>query len=265
MSTETFQMSLEAAEIYEARFVPALFGEWAPHVVDAAGVRPGHRVLDVACGTGVIARTAADVAGPEGKVVGLDLNDAMLTVARRLRPDIEWRQGDASELPFPNGSFDVVMCQAGLMFIPDEETAVAEMARVAIPGGTVAAQVFSDLESQPAYGPFVEVATCHAGSEARSLLDTYWRLGDPETLAGMFESAGLRGIETRTRMGTAYFDSVNDMVRTEVEGSPLMECISDETYHRILVDTRRALGSFRTEAGMAEIPIEGRIVTGRKP
>src|SRR5688572_27748780 len=130
-SVETFQLSVEAAEVYESKFVPAVFAEWAPHLVEAAGVAPGQAVLDVACGTGVVARTAADRMGGKGRVVGLDLNDGMLAVAGRLRPDIEWRQGDAAELPFDAGSFDVVLCQSALMFFPDRARALREMARVA--------------------------------------------------------------------------------------------------------------------------------------
>jgi ubiquinone/menaquinone biosynthesis C-methylase UbiE len=99
-STETFQITAEQAEMYEATFVPAVFADWAPPLVDAAGIQPGQSILDVACGTGIVARTAAASVGSTGRVVGLDLNDAMLGVARRVRPDIEWRQGDAASLPF---------------------------------------------------------------------------------------------------------------------------------------------------------------------
>ena len=117
--TETFQIPLEAAEVYEERFVPALFGQWAPLLLEEAGVDRGHRVLDVACGTGIVARTAADRVGPTGSVVGLDLNEAMLIVAKRVRPDLEWRHGDAAEFPFGEGSFDIALCQMALMFFPD--------------------------------------------------------------------------------------------------------------------------------------------------
>lgn len=81
-SAETFQLSIEAAEAYEAGFVPALFADWAPALVDAAGVRPGQRVLDVACGTGVVAREAADRLRGEGRTVGLDLNEARTSCSR---------------------------------------------------------------------------------------------------------------------------------------------------------------------------------------
>jgi ubiquinone/menaquinone biosynthesis C-methylase UbiE len=141
-NADTFQqVSLEVAEMYEASFVPTLFADLAPHLVTAAAVAPGDRVLDVACGTGIVARVAADRVGEQSRVVGLDLNEAMLTVARRVRPDLEWHQGDAGALPFPDSAFDVAMCQSGLMFVPDPGAALREMARVVAVGGTVAAQV----------------------------------------------------------------------------------------------------------------------------
>ncbi len=253
--TETFQISAEQAEMYESRFVPAIFADWAPHLVDAAGVAAGATVLDVACGTGIVARTAAERA-TAGDVVGLDLNEAMLAVARRLRPDIEWRQGDAARLPFPDGSFDVVLCQSATQ-------ALREMARVVTAEGTVAVQVYSKLEAQPGYGPFVEVAARHAGPEAISLLGAYWVHGDLDALAGRFEAAGLRITATRTRLGTVRFGSVDEFVATEVNSTPLRDRISDEVYRRILDDSRVALRQFQTDAGGVEVPIEGHLVTAR--
>src|SRR5688572_16510230 len=108
MSDESWQVSAEAAEIYESRFVPAIFAEWAPRIADAADVNAGANVLDVACGTGVVARECAR----RGAVVtGLDLNPGMLSVARRISPSVTWRQGDAAALPFPDAVFDAALCQ----------------------------------------------------------------------------------------------------------------------------------------------------------
>jgi SAM-dependent methyltransferase len=263
-STETFQVSLAAAEAYESTFVPALFGEWAPHVTDAAGVAPGHRVLDVACGTGVVARTAAERVGPAGTVVGVDLNPAMLEVARRLRPDIDWRRGDAGALPVADASFDAVLCQAAMMFFPDRAGAVREMARVLDEDGAVAVQVWAGLADQPGYGPFVEVAARHAGPEAVDLLGSYWTLGDLDLLADLFEAADLEITGSQTRLGSARFDSVDAMVRTEVDSTPLRDRITEEDYARIMADTRAALAPYVTSAGTAEIPIRGHVLSGRK-
>ena len=97
-SPESFGIPIETAERYESAFVPAFFAQWATILCQAAGVTSGQRVLDVACGTGIVARTAANLTAPDGEVVGVDLNEAMLTVARRIRPDLEWHQGDAAAL-----------------------------------------------------------------------------------------------------------------------------------------------------------------------
>jgi ubiquinone/menaquinone biosynthesis C-methylase UbiE len=262
-ATETFQLSLAAAEVYESRFVPAIFGEWAPHLVQAARVAPGQAVLDVACGTGVVARQAADRMGGRGKVVGLDLNQGMLAVARRLRPDIEWRQGDAAELPFDAGSFDVVLCQSALMFFPDRARALREMARVAADGGTVAVQVWDRLEAQPGYQPFFEVVMRHAGEEAMDLWSSYWALGDLELVAALFEAAGMEVTATSTREGAVRSASTDELVRTEVEATPLGERIDPEVYARLLEDARAALRRFVTADGGIDLPIRGHLVVAR--
>ena len=263
-SVETFQIAADAAEIYESKFVPAMFAEWAPRLVDAAGVAPGQSVLDVACGTGVVARAAADRMGGRGTIVGVDLNPAMLAVARRLRPNIEWQQADAAELPFPDGSFDVALCQSALMFFPDVTRALREMRRVVVADGTVGVQVWGRLESQPAYGPFVEAAARHAGPEAVNLLSAYWLLGDLEALATRFEAAGLAVTATQTHLGIARFDSIDALVRTEVDSTPLGERISDETYRKILEDTRMALARFRSDTARVDAPIRGHLVIARR-
>lgn len=262
-TTETFQIPIEAAEAYEARFVPALFGEWAPHVVEAAGVAPGHRVLDVACGTGIVARAAWARLGGRGAVVGVDVNEAMLTVARRLEPAVDWRRGDAAALPCDDAAFDAVLCQSALMFFPDRTAALGEMARVCAPGGTVAVQVWSGLDEQPAYGPLVEVAARHAGPEAVQMLSAYWVLGDQDLVTSLFTAAGLEVTGVRSRTGTARFPSLDDLVRTEVDSTPLGERISGEVYDRILRDARAELARFHTDEGTAAVPLAGYIVTGR--
>ena len=262
-STETFQIPLAAAELYESRFVPAIFAEWAPLAVDAAGVAPGHAVLDVACGTGIVARTAADRLAGDGVVVGIDLNEAMLTVARRTRPDIEWQQGDAAALPFPDRSFDAVTCQMALMFFPDRAKALREMARVVAPDGRVAIVVPASLPSQPAYGPFVDLVSRLAGAEAASLLGTYWACGDIDELNALVESAGLQVVDTHTHLGTARFGSPDELVATEVEGSPLIERLSDEQYASIKTEARSVLRPFTTPDGSVDAPLRGHVVVAR--
>jgi ubiquinone/menaquinone biosynthesis C-methylase UbiE len=262
--SESFQIPLEVAERYEAAFVPAFFAQWAPVLSAAAGVARGHRVLDVACGTGIVARTAAGEVKPDGTVIGVDLNEAMLTVARRVSPDIDFRQGEAAALPFESDSFDVVLSQMALMFFPDQPAAVREMARVTIPGGAVAVLVPGALEHQEAFARFAEMAARHAGAEARSLLSTYFACGDLDALTALFESAGLRVATARLEIGTYRAPSVDAFVTTEVESTPLVQRITEDVYRRIRADAHEVLAPFTTGDGRVEAPFEANLVVARR-
>lgn len=264
-ASETFRLSADAAELYESQFVPALFAEWAPRLLDVAGVTAGQAVLDVACGTGIVARTLAEAQRGRGRVVGLDLNEGMLSVARRVRPEIEWRQGDAAHLPFPDCAFDVALCQMAFMFFPDRVRVLREMARVVTGGGTVAFSVPSALPAQPAYAPFVAMAVGHAGPEAAALLGTYFACGDLDELRALVDTAGLRLTATRTYQGAVRCPSIDAFVAAEVESTPLRERISDAVYARIRDDARELLRPFTKPDGAAEIPLEGHVIAARRP
>jgi SAM-dependent methyltransferase len=251
------------AETYEATFVPAIFAEWASETLDAAAVGPGTQLLDVGCGTGIVARTAADVVGPSGTVTGVDLNEAMLTVAARIRPAIDWRQGDAAALPFDAEVFDAVTCQMAMMFFPDRRRALAEMGRVVRRHGTVAVVVPAMLDDQPAYRTFVDVAARRAGAEARSLLGTYWSCGDLDVLRADVTAAGLEIVSSRTHTGTARFASADAFVATEVEGSPLVERLDETTYAAIRAEVRTTMDHYRTADGRFEVPLVGHVVAAR--
>jgi ubiquinone/menaquinone biosynthesis C-methylase UbiE len=261
--TETFQITLEQAEAYEELFVPALFAQWSPPLVDLAGITEGHRVLDVACGTGVAARAAADRVGRTGSVVGLDLNPAMLEVAAR-RSDIEWRGGDAANLPFGDEEFDAVLCQSAVFFFPDVDQAFAEMARVVKRGGAVAIQTYARLEDQPGFKELDAVVRRIAPGEALALLDTYWSSGDLAELCRSLERVGLSVVETRTLLGTAKYGSVENLVETEVKGTPLVDRLSDRQIEQILSDSSEVLARFVTPAGELEMPIRAHLVAGRR-
>jgi ubiquinone/menaquinone biosynthesis C-methylase UbiE len=258
---ETFQLTREQAQAYDDLFVPALFGQWAPQLVDCARVHPAQSLLDVACGTGVVARTARDVVGPGGRVVGVDLNPAMLDVARRARPDLEWIQGDAEDLPFADAEFDVVLCQSALFFFPDAARAVAEMARVTVPGGVVALQTYAPLTEQPAYGPFVDLVADHVGPEARVLLGTYWSQGDLDGLLRLTSAAGMSLLESRSSLGEAVFPSTAAVATTEINATPLAERVTPETQARILAGTEELFGEYTDESGLVRVPIRATLVS----
>ena len=238
---ETFQLTADVAEVYEARFVPAFFAQWAPHLLTAAGVTAGQRILDVACGTGIVARTAADRVGPTGAVVGVDLSDAMLAVARRIRPDLQWRQADAAALPFGDAEFDAAVSQMAMMFFPDPAAALREMRRVVRPTGAVGVLVPARLDANPPYRSFVDIVTTHAGPSARSLVTAYFALGDRDQLADRFTAAGLRVTAISGPVGEARFGSIDEFVTIELDSTPLGDRLDAAARDRILADCRLAL------------------------
>ena len=254
MAEPNMQALIEAASAYERLFVPALFQEWANRVADAAGLRPGQRVLDVACGTGVLARAVAARVGPVGSVVGIDMNPGMLTVAGQIAPALDWRQAQAESLPFEDRSFDAVVSQFGLMFFGDRQAALREMGRVAVPGGQLVVAVWDSLEHSPAYAMEVALVERHAGSRAGVPLRSPFSLGDPLLLTALFADAGLSDARVTTYPGTARFPSIRSMVEADLRGwLPLMGVDLDPmTTDAILADAETALRSFVSSSGSVE-------------
>ena len=136
---EQFQLSGNSAELYQRFVVPYNFSHWAQELVRVADLKPGERVLDAACGTGVVARLAAEMVGTNGQVTGLDLNAGMLAVARSLPPppgtSITWVEADVADMGLEDESLDVVLSQQGFQYFPDKLVALGEMYRVLVPGG----------------------------------------------------------------------------------------------------------------------------------
>jgi SAM-dependent methyltransferase len=262
---DTGQVSNSAAEIYQEFFVPALFQPWTGPVVDAAGVQTGQQVLDVACGTGVLARTAADRVGPTGTVVGLDVNAGMLAVAEREAPHLEWQAGPAEELPFDNDSFDAVVSQFGLMFFADKCAALKEMARVLRPGRRLAVAVWDSLDHTPGYAVMVELLKRLFGQEAANGLRAPYSLGDVPTLQALLDQAGLPGCAITTHPGTAQFPSIQSWVHTDINGWVLADMLDNEQFDLLLREAEQELQPFVTNGGTVSFDAPAHIVTFAKP
>ncbi len=236
-----------AAEVYERQLVPAMFAAWAPKLIDLAEVRPGMHVLDVACGTGVVTRLAGDRVGMAGRVVGLDINAAMLSVARGLPPvggaSVEWLEASALEMPLPDAAFDVVLCQHGLQQFPDRPAALQEMRRVLIPDGQLALCVWSRIEGSPGMAALVEALQRHVGAEAAANRQAPFALGDPAELRALVEEAGFHHIEIRTMVETARFPSPEELVAAQLAATPLstLAALTEEAHRAVARDVRAAL------------------------
>lgn len=254
-----------AAWAYEGLHVEALFRQWAQPVLDAAAVDAGDRVLDVACGTGVAARAALAQVGPDGSVVGIDIGPGMLAVAESIEPGIEWREGDACALPFHDDEFDAVVCQFGLMFLPDKVQALREMLRCARPGARVAVAVWDALDRSTAFSTSVDLLEQRAGSAAADALRAPFVLGDTAELRDIFERAGASAVSVETMSGTARFPSVRSMVEADLRGwLPLMGVVlDDDLIESVLRDADTALRHYVNDAEAMVFEVSAHIVTVR--
>lgn len=240
------QLTGSAAEVYEAFFVPALFGQFAAPVAAAAGAQPGARFLDVACGTGVLARAAAETGA---RATGIDCNPGMLAVARATAPEIDWREGRAEALPFADGRFGAVGCQFGLMFFEDRSAALREMWRVLAPGGRLAVAVWDRAEASPGYAAMIALIHRLFGAAVADALRAPFVLGDPDELARPFAAAGLDGVRVETVAGVARFPSIEDWVRTDVRGWTLADLIDEAGYADLRAAAARELARFTGPGG----------------
>jgi SAM-dependent methyltransferase len=261
---ERWQVSTDAAEVYESCFVPAIFGAWARPVADAAGIKKGNKVLDVGCGTGVLAREALRRVGQEGQVVGVDLNEGMLAVAARREPKIEWRRGDAVSLPFEDASFDVVVSQFALMYFPDRVASLHEMWRALAPGGRLACAAWAPIDHARGYQILVDIAVRQCGREAADVLAAPFVLGDRVELAKLFASSGISGADITLHGGSIRFPSVKEFIRIEVKGSPLAGMLGDDVMQALAAEAEHALGEFVVPSGEVVMPMDAHIVTASK-
>ncbi len=257
-STSTFdaergQVNTAAAEVYDAFFVPALFGQFPELVLDHAEVSPGARVLDVGCGTGIVALAAHRRVGATGVVAAVDPNEGMLAVARRSEASIDWHSGAAESLPFHDGAFDHTISQFAAMFFTDRTMALREMARVTGGGGTVTIATWSGLDRTPGYEAMVTAIADELGDKAANALRAPFVLGEIEDVRQLLMPIG-SNLRLDEITGTARFASIADWVHTDVRGWTLADLIDDDAEAALLARAERELASFVSADGAAVFP-----------
>jgi SAM-dependent methyltransferase len=237
------------AEIYEQKFVPALFHQWGAIISDLVAARPGERLLDVAC----------------GKVVGLDPNPDMLSVARRKSAKIEWREGRAESLPFPDEGFDAVVSQFGLMFFEDRPAAFREMMRVLRPGGRLAVAVCDAVEHSPGYSAFADLLQKLFGPQVANAFRAPFVLGDPDKLMSICTAAGIANAKVARHHGLVRFASVEALVSTERACVwTLGGILDDAQFAELLREAQPALKQFVGAEGAIVFDMPALIVTADK-
>jgi SAM-dependent methyltransferase len=263
----THEKEVAAAQAYEDTFVPALFQGWTGSVARAARIALGQRVLDVACGTGILSREVSARVGTGGFVAALDLSPGMLAVARQCAPNVEFREGRAESLPWEAESFDAVVSQFGMMFFSDRIGAAREMLRVLVPGGRIAIAVWGAISDMPAFAAEVELFERVAGGDAAGALRAPFRMGDPREVTGILAAAGASSIEIATPRVQARFPTIESLVEADLRGwLPVMGVVLGEaTIQRVLQEAHDALASHVTSDGSLSFETVAHVATATKP
>lgn len=260
-----WQVDGTAAEIYERIAERYILGPWAPGLVEIARLRSGERVLDVACGTGAVARVAAERVGRSGQVTGLDASAGMLAVARA-RPappgaKVTWVERGASDSGLPDASFDVVLCQQGLQFFPDKPAAMREIRRLLLPGGRLALSVW---RSTGAYNGAVGEALRHqVGVEAARRFCASRDVPPAEELRQIVAGAGFREISLRVATLTVRLPALEQFVAAHLAGTPVateIRAMSESARADLGRETARRMAAYADGDGAA-FPEQVNVVT----
>lgn len=266
----------DPVDAYEAVFVPAMLDPLARDTLSRIAPRRGERMLDLACGTGIVARRAAPLLGKDGAVLGVDISPEMLAKAASLPAPggarIEWRQGDATALDLAPGRFDIVVCQQGLQYIPDRAAAVAQCARMLAEGGRVVISVWRALEHSPLFNDLVAAEARHL----EKLGVTYEELAAPflmdsaDELRGLAAAAGLRQVAVTPTTIEARFASAESFVRdVEVAYASLMPQFADDPaalwdfVEKVERDMREPIERYRDGEGL-RFPMTAHVATAAR-
>lgn len=211
------------AENYQRYFVPAIATPVPADLLRTADLQPEERVLDVACGTGLIARLAAEQVGPRGSVTGIDVAPDMIDVAESTPspagPRIEWQVGDATSLPLPGDSYDVVLCQMGLMFMEDRPAALAEMRRVLAPGGRLVVNTPGRIHRT--FELMEQAIVDHISPELGGFVRAVFSMHDPDAVATLLREAGLDDVSSTVSTATFQLPSPAEFLWQYINLTPM--------------------------------------------
>jgi ubiquinone/menaquinone biosynthesis C-methylase UbiE len=274
-----------AAEIYEQYLVPAMFEPFARDLIQLCNIRPSDRILDVACGTGIVSRLAIDYVDVSvGKVVGVDINPIMLNVARHCYAgkDIGWKEGSATSLPFPNEFFDLVVCQQGLQFFPDRLKALTEMNRVLVGTshcrgnkdcgyGRLVLSVWTSINDSPGFHILERLLQETISHEAATIMQLPHSLSDSTELISLVRAAGFGKILSKEVTKTISFNSVEEFVVRFTNGSMLASYfydkkkVDDVSRNKLLKGASRELSQFVDEhSGKLSFPLSTHLIFANK-
>lgn len=265
----------DAVRIYEDHLVPAMFEPFAVELIKLSIPEPSDKILDVACGTGILSRHAINhldtTSATMGRAVGIDINPTMLKMAHRLSfgKNIEWIEGSAILLPLADESFSLAMCQQGLQFFPDKLQSLKEMNRVLVSGGRLALSIWTSIKDSPSFDILERLLQQIFGHEAAKIMHMPYSLSDPLKVYSLVKNGGFDDIEMREITKIVSFSSVEEFIFTFTRGSMLASYFSkvdENEYKKLLIYARQELSSTfnNGDSSRLSFPLKSRFVFARK-
>lgn len=256
-----------AAELYESFFVPTIATPVAAELLRSARLQPGERVLDVACGTGVITRAAAEQVGSTGTVTGVDLSPDMIAVAKETPAagaPIDWQLADAEDLPLPDGAYDVALCQMGLMFMQDKPAALAELHRVLAPGGRVVINTPGRI--QPQFAALEQAIVDNLGAELGAFVSAVFSMHDPDQVAALLRDAGFQDAGAAEYTALVTLPGPAEFLWKYVDLTPMGALIADAPAAAKQATEEQLVASWQpfTEGGVTPVDLPVVLGTGRR-
>lgn len=261
------------AEAYDRYLGPAMFEPWADVLLDLAAPVPGERVLDLACGTGIVTRKLAQRLNTSGRVLAMDINPDMLAVAHDLAlppgPSVEWRQGDACAIDAPDREFDLLLCQQGYQFFPDRPRAAGEMRRVLRENGRAVVAVWEGLDRHPVFEALFRAEAGHLSVRVEDLAVPF-SLSDSEVLQREFEQAGFSHVSVNCHSMKARFRDarkfINLVVRSGAAVIPELDLTAPGEHEALLAvvhrEAARVVDQYREGDGIV-FPMYSSLVLAR--
>lgn len=266
---ESWQIAGNSPAAYEEYLVPGIFKPWAEKLVHLSSPAPGSTILDVACGTGIVARTAASSLGSDARVTGLDINQQMLNKASEMSEksglEIEWKQGDASQLPFEDNQFDHLFCQQAMQFFTDPKQVLKEMHRVMKSEGTLALSILRPINHNPAYQILADRLEEHAGETAGTMMRSPFPDWNQKTIRTMVAEAGFEDIQIHLEIISMRYPSPEEFLRREAASSPLaeeIETMDPERRKKLVTDLKHSLEVYTDSRGVV-FPMETYIIVAK--
>jgi ubiquinone/menaquinone biosynthesis C-methylase UbiE len=249
------------ADMYERVIVKSIFDRYARDLVERARpIGPSERILDLGCGTGIVARVLRERLGASARLTGLDASPAMVGKARSLAPEIEWVEGNATSLPFADGAFELVLCQQMLQFVPDRLAALREVRRVLAPSGRLIVSTWRPRREQPLHDALGRIAERHLGGSK----DPRFSL-EGETLVSLLREVGF--VDVRMDMASLVERYEELPVRATAAATSDLSAFSDEERERrldaVVSDTAAIVSQFAIDGGYGA-PSYTDVVTARK-